>query len=143
MELDCHRMLTHGTKYPRTPVFIRGIWFNFLDQRMVLDYAWFVLAEDEDIKYIIVIRRNHLSLHRNSLRITNLLNKNEFEKSEKWRGGEVVTSLPINWKIRSSKPTLIRARCLRVRQRYPAQKKKVAFNSQAGTQQWFAYWCFL
>ena len=37
-------------------------------------------------------------------------------------GGEVVTSPPLNRKVGCSRPTMIRARCLRVRQHYPAQK---------------------
>ena len=42
----------------------------------------------------------------------------------KWlgSGGEVVTSPPLNRKVGCSRPTMIRARCLRVKQHYPAQK---------------------
>ena len=36
--------------------------------------------------------------------------------------GEVVTSPPLNRKVGCSRPTMIRARCLRVRQHYPVQK---------------------
>ena len=36
--------------------------------------------------------------------------------------GEVVTSPPLNRKVGCSRPTMIRARCLRVKQHYPAQK---------------------
>ena len=36
--------------------------------------------------------------------------------------GEVVTSPPLNRKVGCSRPIMIRARCLRVRQHYPAQK---------------------
>ena len=39
-------------------------------------------------------------------------------------GGEVVTSPPLNRKVGSSRPTMIRGRSLRVRQKYPAQKNK-------------------
>ena len=37
-------------------------------------------------------------------------------------GGEVVTSPPLNRKVGCSRPTMIRARSLRVKQHYPAQK---------------------
>ena len=43
-------------------------------------------------------------------------------------GGEVVTSPPLYRKVGCSRPTMIHARCLRVKQHYPAQKifKKIA-----------------
>ena len=46
-------------------------------------------------------------------------------------GDEVVMSPPLNRKVGCSRPTMIRARCLRVRQHYPAQKnnQKIAFSS--------------
>ena len=37
-------------------------------------------------------------------------------------GGEAVTSSPLNRKVGFSRPTMSRARCLRARQYYPAQK---------------------
>ena len=37
-------------------------------------------------------------------------------------GGEVVTSPPLNRKVGCSRPIMIRARCLRVKQHYQAQK---------------------
>ena len=37
-------------------------------------------------------------------------------------GDEVVTSPPLNRKVGCSRPSMIRARCLRVKQHYPAQK---------------------
>ena len=42
----------------------------------------------------------------------------------KWSGsgGEVVTSPPLKRKVGCSRPTMIRARCLRVKQHYQAQK---------------------
>ena len=40
----------------------------------------------------------------------------------KGSGGEVVTSPPLNRKVGCSRPTMIRARCLRVKQHNPAQK---------------------
>ena len=42
--------------------------------------------------------------------------------------GEVVTSPPLNRKVGCSRPTMIRARCLRVRQHYPAQKNNQKKN---------------
>ena len=42
--------------------------------------------------------------------------------SPRGSGGEVVTSPPLNRKVGCSRPTMIRARCLRVKQHYPAQK---------------------
>ena len=40
----------------------------------------------------------------------------------KGSSGEVATSPPLNRKVGCSRPTMIRARCLRVKQHYPAQK---------------------
>ena len=40
----------------------------------------------------------------------------------KGSSGEVVRFPPLNRKVGCSRPTMIRARCLRVRQHYPAQK---------------------
>ena len=36
--------------------------------------------------------------------------------------GEVATSPPLNRKVGGSRPAMIRARCLRVKKHYPAQK---------------------
>ena len=46
-------------------------------------------------------------------------------------GGEVVTSPPLDRKVGSSRPTIIRACCLSVKQHYPAQKnhQKIACSS--------------
>ena len=48
-------------------------------------------------------------------------------------GGEVVTPPPLNRKVGCSRPNMIRAGCLRVRQQCPARK-----NNQTGAQQRFA-----
>ena len=47
---------------------------------------------------------------------------------KKGSGGEVVTSPPLNRKVGCSRPTMIRARCLRVKQHYPAQKNNQKKN---------------
>ena len=51
--------------------------------------------------------------------------------NNKRSGGEVVTSPPLNRKVGCTRPTMSRARCLRVKQQYPAQKnnQKIACRS--------------
>ena len=45
-----------------------------------------------------------------------------YQGEAKGSSGEVVTSPPLNRKVGCSRPTMIHARCLRVRQHYSAQK---------------------
>ena len=65
--------------------------------------------------------RNHLEclVFRSGLVTVSLKYNNHFQMGS---GGEVVTSPPLNRKVGSSMPTMIRDRCLRVKQHYPAQK---------------------
>ena len=55
----------------------------------------------------------------------------------KGSGGEMVTSPPLKGKVEWSRPTMIRAHCLRVRQNFQAQKnnQKNASSSIAEAQQ--------
>ena len=55
-------------------------------------------------------------------RLTNVFEELETFELDKGIGGEVVTSPHLNQKVGCSRPTIIRARCLQVRQHYPAQK---------------------
>ena len=54
-----------------------------------------------------------------------------------WGAVAVVTSPPLNQQVGCSRPTMFRARCLRVRQHYPAKKKnqKIARSSSTREQQ--------
>ena len=93
-----------------------------------------------------------LKLEEEKQSIKNSLKNLWFASKLMGSGGEVVTSPPLNRKVGWSRPTMIRARCLREKQHYPAQKNNqknlhvVLKQGHNSGSPWWAVqllcWCF-
>ena len=95
-----HAQFYISTDCARSVLNFRGLIFDFF----YIQLTFFAYKKQD----LLSISKN--KIHKNA---------NDFYARSR---GEVVTSPPLNRKVGCSRPTMIRARCLRLRQHYPAQK---------------------